>query len=55
MKIAMTEQQLAFFKEQGARGGKTAAANMTEKRRKTRAKKAAKARWAKAKKAAPDA
>jgi hypothetical protein len=41
---------LEMFRANGAKGGKTRAANMTAKQRTAAARKAAKARWAKAKK-----
>jgi hypothetical protein len=39
---------LEMFRANGAKGGKTRAANMTAKQRSDSARKAAKARWAKA-------
>jgi hypothetical protein len=46
---------LDVFRKAGAKGGKRSMETMSDCARKTRAKKAAEARWAKAKKAAPDA
>jgi hypothetical protein len=45
----MTEMA-EFFKNTGAEGGRKRAANMTKKQRSNSARKAAKARWSKAKK-----
>jgi hypothetical protein len=42
-KAKLTAEAREFFREQGRRGGKKAAKNMTKKQRRDRAKKAAKA------------
>jgi hypothetical protein len=42
-----------YFRKQGSKGGKKSAAMLTDKQKKARASKAAKAMWAKQRKAKP--
>lgn len=50
MKIKFTHERLEYFRNQGAKGGTKAANNMSDLKRKQRAKKAAVASWGKQKK-----
>jgi hypothetical protein len=51
-KLQLTDEMREWFRAQGEKGGSIAAANMTKKARKARAKKAIMTRWAKVRKEA---
>jgi len=51
--MALTKEARDFFAREGRKGGKIAARNMTAEQRREKMRKAAQARWAKAKKRKP--
>jgi len=51
--MSLGKEALEFFRQEGKRGGQARAKKLTPKERKESARRAARARWAKAKKKKP--